>query len=529
MTKVPFLRKLNSQIQDIIIFFKLSFKKHPVILNKRDISKTIENNISSYFLQTVGYEPSIDKPITFNEKLQWYKLYYRDSLLTQCSDKYLVRKYIEEKVEKEYLVNLLSVYSSTDVLDLNKLPNKFVLKVNHGAAQNIICTDKSTLNTQEVIDKLDEWMKPNANHYYSSYEWGYKNIKPRIICEEYLGEVNDYKIYCFNGKAQIILFATDRSEELKIDFLDLNWTKLPFRRGPKNINKRYRRPRLLNKIIEIANILSKPFPFVRVDFFIVKNRIFIGEMTFYPGAGLIPFEPIEWDYKLGNMLELPNNVSTKNATQQYLKQILIATEIKFGGKIINVPRNKVSPFDPRTSLQLKTGGMIGGDRMLHHGYSDRYAQYLLQIYKNKEKITLVEIGVLTGTGIAMWCDLFKNSRIIGLDIDLSHFYKNVNYLIKLGAFSDNFPELYEFDQYINNEVFIKKLLKGDKIDVCIDDGCHSDKCIMTAFQSMLPSLSDSFIYFIEDNSEVHNLIKEKYPEFYVFNDGELTVVRRKKE
>jgi len=529
MIKVSSFAKINSKIQNINTFLKLSLKKHPVILNPKDIDESIKSWISSYFLQTVGYEPSLNQPITFNEKLQWYKLYYRDSLLTQCSDKYLVREYIKEKVGEEYLVNLLGVYNSTGSLDLNKLPNKFVLKVNHGSAQNIICTDKSTLNTQEVSNKLNAWMEPRANHYYSSYEWGYKNIKPKIICEEYLGEVSDYKIYCFNGKAQLILFATDRQEELKIDFLDLNWTKLPIRRGPKNIDRRYRKPKLLVKIIEIANILAKPFPFVRVDFFIVKNRIFVGEMTFYPGAGLIPFEPIEWDYKLGDMLQLPINISNKNITLQYLKKLLIATEIKFGGKIINVSRNKVSPFDPRTSVQLKTGGMTGGDRMLYHGYSDKYAQYLLQAYKNKQKISLVEIGVLTGIGMAIWCDLFKESRIIGFDIDLSHFYKNVNYLIKLGAFSDNFPELYEFDQYIDNKVFLEKLLKGDKIDICIDDGCHSNKCIMTTFQSMLPNLSDNFTYFMEDNSEVHNLIREKYPELYVLNDGELTIVTNRKE
>lgn len=498
-------------------------------MNQNNVDEGIKSKISSHFLLTVGYEPCLDAPITFNEKLQWYKLYYRDPLLTQCSDKYLVRDYIEDKVGQEYLVKLLGVYDEINASDLNELPKQFVLKVNHGSAQNIICTNKSKLDKQEVIEKIEQWMKPSSNHYFSSYEWGYKDIKPKIICEEYLGVVSDYKIYCFNGKAQLILFATDRQTELKMDFLNLNWEKLPFQRGPKNIDKKYDKPKQLNTLIKIANKLAKPFPFVRVDFFIVKNKIYVGEMTFYPSAGLTPFEPIEWDYKLGNMLDLPTKKSTKNMTKQSFKQLLIATEIKFGGKIINVPRNRVSPFDPRTSEQLKTGGMIGGDRMLHHGYSDKYAQYLLQIYKSKQKITLVEIGVLTGIGVAMWCDLFQNSRIIGLDIDLSHFYKNVNNLIELDAFTNNFPEVYEFDQYINNRVFLKRLLKGDKIDVCIDDGCHRNKCILTSFQSILPYLSENFIYFIEDNIEVHNLIREIYPELNVIHEGELTIVTRNME
>lgn len=529
MIKVSLLENLLSIIQERYISLNFFFKRHPIILNQNEVDKSIKDFLSSYFLQVVGYEPSIDNPITFNEKLQWYKLYYRDPLITLCSDKYRVRDYIKEKIGEKYLINLLGAYNDIAGINFGNLPNKFVLKVNHGAAQNIISTDKKSLNISETLSKLNEWMKPTSNHYYSSYEWGYKNIKPKIICEEYLGKVSDYKIYCFNGDAKLILYATDRQKNLKIDFLNLNWKKLSIRRGPKNIDRKYSKPNLLGKIIELANILSKPFPFVRVDFFIVRSKIYIGEMTFYPGAGLIPFEPIEWDYKLGDMLKLPIHTSAPNNTVQYLKQLLIAAELRYGGKISNVPRKKVSPLDPRTPEQLKSGGMIGGDRMLHHNYSGKYSFYLLEKYKNKQKITLIEIGVLTGIGLAIWCNLFRSSRIIGLDIDLSHFYNNIGNLFKLGAFSDNFPEIYEFDQYIDNKLFVEKLLKGNKIDVCIDDGCHSNKCIMTTFQSMLPNLSNNFTYFIEDNAEVHTLIREKYPELDVVNDGELTIVTNKKD
>ncbi|MCG8668637.1 MAG: hypothetical protein MI867_04425 [Pseudomonadales bacterium] len=202
---------------------------------------------------------------------------------------------------------------------------------------------------------------------------------------------------------------------------------------------------------------------------------------------------------------------------------LVGTELKFGGIETNVPRNKVSPNDPRTKAQLQKGGMIGGDRMYHHGYADKYAEFLAPFVKQPPK-TVVEAGILKGTGLAIWCDLFPKARVLGLDIDLNHIQSNMANLEKRGAFRENRPELYEYDQLIDNTEYVRALLKGDTIDVCIDDGLHSHDSILTTMDSLLPFLSKKFVYFIEDNDTVHEKIREKFTDFYVENVGELTVV-----
>jgi hypothetical protein len=202
---------------------------------------------------------------------------------------------------------------------------------------------------------------------------------------------------------------------------------------------------------------------------------------------------------------------------------LIGTELLYGGIHTNVKRDKVSPFDPRTKDELKTGGMVGGDRMYHHGYSSYYAKYLKPFLQRK-KILLIEIGILRGTGLAIWCDLFPKGRIIGLDIDLSHYKNNLPKLFKMGAFTKNQPELYEFDQYIDNEKYLATLLGGEKVDICIDDGNHSDEPIKTTFKSIFPHLSETFIYFIEDNTSVTPDLIATYPQLNVYTFGEFIVI-----
>ena len=206
---------------------------------------------------------------------------------------------------------------------------------------------------------------------------------------------------------------------------------------------------------------------------------------------------------------------------------LVGKEIKYGGIIVNVPRNKVSPLDYRTEQELRTGGMVGGDRMLHHGYAKKYSQYLLPFVQKEQPVVLAEFGILKGTGLAIWCDLFQNGKILGLDIDLEHFNKNMDNLKKLGAFRNNVPELYEYDQLVENAVYIGAILDGDMINICIDDGFHSSESIIKTINSVKPYLADDFVYFIEDNSHVHREIRSLYPEFKVDNQGELTVISPK--
>lgn len=205
---------------------------------------------------------------------------------------------------------------------------------------------------------------------------------------------------------------------------------------------------------------------------------------------------------------------------------LISTEINYGGRVSNIKRNKVSELDPRTKEELSKGGMVGGDRMLDHNYAKIYSKYLSP-YINRGFITLTEIGILKGTGLAIWCDLFTKGRIIGFDIDLSHIKENLSNLENLGAFQKNHPELYEFDQFLDNSSYIGSILKNNKIDICIDDGLHSDTSILKTMESIMPHLADEFIYFVEDNKTIHIKIREKYPYLITRSFGEMTVISNK--
>lgn len=270
----------------------------------------IKEFICKQFNHAVGYEPNIDKPESFNEKLQWLKLYYRNPLMTVCADKYEVRNYVREKIGEKYLVKLIGVFDNVDDINFDNLPDKFILKVNHGSGQNIICKNKSDLNINEVKDKLSEWMLPKSNHYFYSYEWCYKDIKPKIVCEELIQDssndyLDDYKFMCFNGEVKMVFVCSERQTKLKVDFFDLDWNKLPFTRLYDNSQKEIKKPKNFDLMIKLAEKLSKPFPFVRVDFYEVEGRVYFGEMTFYPGNGMESFKPVEWDYNIGKMLNLP--------------------------------------------------------------------------------------------------------------------------------------------------------------------------------------------------------------------------------
>ena len=206
---------------------------------------------------------------------------------------------------------------------------------------------------------------------------------------------------------------------------------------------------------------------------------------------------------------------------------LVARELQYGGLVKDVPRNKLSPEDPRSAEKIRKGGMMGGDRMDHHGYGPKYAEYLAPYISSQSRITLVEVGILMGTGLAIWCELFPHSRIIGLDIDLGYTRRNWEHLKSLGAFTHNEPELYEFDQFVDNRALFASILGDDQIDICIDDGFHSKETIMGTLDSALPYLAKHFVYFVEDNASVHEVIASRYPDLKVDPAGELTVASRR--
>ncbi len=254
------------------------------------------------FLDHVGYPLNLDAPKTFNEKMQWLKCYYRDPLMTQCADKYEVREIIAKIIGPKYLTPIYGVYDSVAEINLDKLPAAFVLKPTHSSARVVICRDKKLMDWPSAFKKLSHWLK--KNYYYQSGEWCYKDIKPRIICEKLLaGEMIDYKFMCFYGQPELMFTCSERDKGLKVTFFDMNFKRLPFIRtypASTEIGK----PKYFDKMVVLAKMLSPKFPFVRVDFYENAGNIYFGELTFFPGSGMEWFKPVEWDRKIGDLLDL---------------------------------------------------------------------------------------------------------------------------------------------------------------------------------------------------------------------------------
>lgn len=191
---------------------------------------------------------------------------------------------------------------------------------------------------------------------------------------------------------------------------------------------------------------------------------------------------------------------------------LVATEMRYGGYVTNVKRRTVSELDPRGRLAVAWGGMTGGDRMFHHGYGKVYARFLAPLVARRlERLVICEAGILKGSGLALWSELFPNSDVIGLDIDLSHFRDNLSFLKKAGAFPKGEPELFIFDQFKDTSERLGALLDGRKIDCFVDDGFHSRETIINTFAAADPFLRDDFVYFIEDNDDVADALTERFP------------------
>ncbi len=254
----------------------------------------------------------LKNPKTFNAKLQWLKLYNRKPEYTMMVDKYKVRDYIKETIGEEYLIPLLGVWDKAEDIDFDSLPDKFVLKCNHGSACNIICKDKSKLDRKEAIKKLNKWMK--INYYKISREWPYKNVPRKIIAEQYMenfaeNELRDYKFFCFGGVAKCVKVDFDRFIEHHANYFDMenNLLKIGEIICPPIQNKDIKLPNNIDKMKLLAEKLSKEQPFLRADFYNVEGGIFFGELTFYPAGGFGPFVDSGDDIKFGEWLKLPNN------------------------------------------------------------------------------------------------------------------------------------------------------------------------------------------------------------------------------
>lgn len=257
----------------------------------------------------MGYPLDLEHPKTFNEKLQWLKLYDRNPEYTKMVDKIEAKKYVASIIGEEYIIPTLAVYDDVDEIDFDKLPNQFVLKCSHDSGGVVICKDKLTFDKQSAINKLHKGLK--TKFFYQNREWPYKNVKPRLLAEQYMedetGELRDYKFFCFKGQVKALFIASDRTKsvETKFDFFDEYFNHLPFTNGHPNAAIQPIMPVGFDEMKRLASVLSKGLTHVRVDFYEIHGRIYFGELTFFHWSGLVPFDPEEWDLKLGGLIQLP--------------------------------------------------------------------------------------------------------------------------------------------------------------------------------------------------------------------------------
>lgn len=296
------LMELGVNEEFIIVYYR--FRNYGYL--KSVDEKNYKEEISEMYYDRLGREMDWENPVTYTQKINWEKLNVKDERRTRLADKYLVRDWVKEKIGEKYLTKLYGVWDDANDIDFELLPNAFVLKMNHASNRNIVVKDKTKINQEEVRKQLNAWKK--HNHAYSSFELHYKNIVPKIICEEYLegvaDQVYDYNIYCFHGKPEYIwCIKGSHKPECQASFYNPNWELLPFSYFYPKDPILAPRPEKLEEMLEISRILSAEFKHVRVDLYnLPDGRVLFGEMTFSTCGGLEKFQPDEYDTIWGNMI-----------------------------------------------------------------------------------------------------------------------------------------------------------------------------------------------------------------------------------
>ena len=270
-----------------------------------------ESVLKEWFFEKTGMALNLDNPQTYNEKIQWLKLYDRNPQISRLADKYEVRSYVVATIGEKYLIPLLGAYDNENQIDWDRLPRQFVIKTNHGCGFNIIVVDKDKENFEQDKRKLHEWLHTDFS-FKNGFELQYSKIPRKLIIEEYIENENqdlyDYKVFCFNGKAKYIMFLSDRKEKLKMQFYDLNWELQPFVYSYERKNEPIERPDNLEELITISEKLAEGFCQVRVDFYRLNSGEWkFGEMTFTSASGVGKWDPPEYDRILGDLIELPIN------------------------------------------------------------------------------------------------------------------------------------------------------------------------------------------------------------------------------
>lgn len=268
-----------------------------------------------YYLRT-GMHLDLSCPKTFNEKIQWLKLHNTSDECTRSVDKYEVRSLIAEKIGEEYLIPMLGCWDSFDDIDFTKLPKQFVLKCTHDSGSVVICRNKETFDIKAAKVKLEKAMK--HNFFWTGREYPYKNVKPRIICEQLMkdnktDDLVDYKFFCFNGEPKVLFYASERftskNKVAKFDFYDMDLHHMPIKSVghdnstiPPSVSIEN-----FSKMKELCCVLSKGYPHVRVDFYVINDKIYFGELTFHHDGGFVQLEPDEWNITFGEWIKLPKD------------------------------------------------------------------------------------------------------------------------------------------------------------------------------------------------------------------------------
>lgn len=318
--KISKLEELNQRINNLEYLNSVLFDDK--IIKDRILAYNMHtSNFSSYKIQkwhlediaskALGYFINLDNPRSLNEKINWLKLNYRNPLMKICADKYTFKDYIKSQLGDGYTVPLFGAWSNVNDIDFNKLPNQFVFKSNAGSLSReiIIVKDKRNIDINEIKMKMNNWLQPwNASGHGSN--WFFLDIPQKIIAEEYVEEIEmsetDFSIFCSYGKILYLYVYIDKTYYLNKGciYYDTNWNKLPIKReGYKDIES-FEKPTNLKTMMEISEKLSEDFPLVRVDFYNTKDKLLVGELTFTPAGGCARFEPVEWDYKFGEMIDL---------------------------------------------------------------------------------------------------------------------------------------------------------------------------------------------------------------------------------
>ncbi len=261
----------------------------------------------------IGEPLKLDKPTSFNEKLQWLKLYDRRPEYPLLVDKYEVRAFVAQRIGEQYLFPLVGVWNHPDDVVWDMLPDQFVLKCTHDSGGVVICREKAAMDWKLVRKKL--LRAYNRNFYYQGREWPYQSIRPRIIAEPLMQEsagkeLRDYKLMVFQGNVRCCFVCSNRTQGLNVTFFDRNWNRMPFERHYPQDPRQIEKPQSYDDMVVLAERLAAGIPFVRVDFYEIDGNPYFGEMTFYPGSGFEEFTPPEWDHILGDWLTLPQGGKT---------------------------------------------------------------------------------------------------------------------------------------------------------------------------------------------------------------------------